>query len=317
MRTFCTIITANYYAYAVTLYNSLIKFDRDVKLQVLITNNTDIEKNVSPPGIELTHIQQLLEDDLARDIYKKYAYIDMDYFRWSMKPLFITYLLKKGFEQVIYTDCDIFFYNNYNFLFEELDSNSILLTPHWYSKDPSIDDKSFVQLLTKGIFNAGFIGSNKRGIPALQWWANACHFKMGHHKDLQIFDDQKYLDFLPSLFENVKILKHKGCNLGSMNQHECKREKINNKVLIDGKYPIIFIHFGKSLVKEIEMGFDPLLIPYLIQYKKAIKQAGVSMEFIPEHLSKYDDPSLLQKLKWKIRIRTRIKRFLYKMIQSI
>src|SRR6185503_8578755 len=137
MNTFCTIITANYFPKALALFSSIRQFDADMVLQVLITDNEQIEERFPvPPGIRMVRVTELSDYSLVDALYKKYAHIEMDFFRWSMKPLFISYLLENGFDKILYIDCDMFFFNDYRFLFSELDHSSILLTPHWKNSDP-------------------------------------------------------------------------------------------------------------------------------------------------------------------------------------
>ena len=318
MNTFCTIITAGYYPYAVALYKSLLKYNEQATLHVLIADNKGIDKQlVHYPGIKLVTTQELSGDIAIADLYNRYAHINMDFFRWAGKPLFLLHLLQTGYDKVIFLDCDIFFFNDYTFLLTELESSGILLTPHWRTPHPLIDEKSFIALFTNGIFNAGFIGASQKGIPALQWWAGACHFKMGEVPALGIHDDQKYLDILPVLFETVKIVRHRGCNLASWNVNECKRELINGNLLINGEYPIIFIHFSQILANEILRGHDPLLLPYLTNYKIVFEEDGSKLSDFMNELDTHLKAGILKKIKWKLKARTRIKRFFYKLAQSL
>ncbi len=86
----------------------------------------------------------------------------MDDFRWSMKPVFISYLLDQGAEKVLYLDCDMFLFQDPSFLFKKLDTADILLTPHWKIDDPLVDKASFLSLFTSGIFTAGFVAPAKK-----------------------------------------------------------------------------------------------------------------------------------------------------------
>lgn len=241
----------------------------------------------------------------------------MDHFRWSLKPVLVSYLLETGFEKVLFVDCDIFFFNHYQFLFEALEQSSVLLTPHWYSTNPAKDEIGFTQLLTDGFFNAGFIGSNRKGLPALQWWANACHYKMSECKAERVYVDQRYLDLLPLLFEGVEIIHHKGCNLGGGNYEECKRVLVQDTLLINGKDPVIFIHFYAPLVKQILKGHDPLLVPYFNQYKSVFEEYGIALENFSRSYREYFLPSPFLKIKWKLRIRTRVKAWLYRLVHKL
>ena len=132
-----------------------------------------------------------------------------------------------------------------------------------------------------------------------------------------VLGQQAQLDILPVLFETVKIVRHRGCNLASWNVNECKRELINGNLLINGEYPIIFIHFSQILANEILRGHDPLLSPYLINYKSVFEEDGVMLSNFMNELDTHLQAGILKKVKWKLKARTRIKRFFYKLAQSL
>ena len=114
-------------------------------------------------------------------------------------------------------------------LFNELENNNTVLTPHWRGEYPEIDEVNFNLQFVGGLYNAGFIGVNESAKNAMSWWANAClykcekDFKNGHYVD------QTYLNLLPIYFEGIKILKHQGCNVANWNQNVCKRTIRFNK----------------------------------------------------------------------------------------
>lgn len=318
MNTFCTIITADYYPRALALYKSLIKYNEHIQLQALIADNKPLPDLANHfPGIKTINVSQLTGYSLVDAVYNKYAHIDMDAFRWSLKPIFISYLLENGMEKILYTDCDMFFVNDYHFLFSELDTSSVLLTPHWKNSDPLTDKNSFLALFSSGIFTAGFIGANQNALPAMKWWANACHFTMGAHPDLGIHDDQRYLDIFPVYFEGTKIIRHRGCTVGAWHYEECKRELVNGTVLINGKYPIIFIHFENMLVSQILKGHDKLLLPYLNDYKRVFEESGYLLSDFIKKIDTYTKPDVLKKIKWLLRPKTRLKTFLYKLASRL
>lgn len=318
MKGFCTIISADYAPYVVALYKSLYTYDESASLQVLVIDDGPALKMLDTyPGIKLVGVKALFNYGLVHALHKKYAHIEPDHFRWALKPVFMCYLLENGYDKIIFTDCDIFFFNAYSFLFDELDSAGILLTPHWINADPLADESSFFTLFTDGFFNAGFIGSNKKGLPALHWWANACHYKMGSSAALGIHDDQRYLDVLPVKFETVKIIRHQGCNIGGWNRLVCQRIPVENSVLINNLYPIIFIHFNGVLMQEILKGYDPHLLPYLQKYQSVFEEEGVTLASSKKKLPYYLQANALMKLKWKLRIRTRIKTLLFNFAETI
>jgi hypothetical protein len=318
MKTFCTIITKNYLPYAIALYKSIERFDKQIQLQVLVVDGDVPAEIISGyNGITIIPVHTIMEYNLVKSLHKKYVHTSTNSFRWALKPVLISYLLEQGFKKVLYTDCDIFFYEDYRFLFDDLDISCILLTPHWRTSDPLVDELAFLSLFTDGIYNAGFIGANREGLPALSWWALACHYRMETNEDMALKDDQSYLDVVPVKFENVKIIRHMGCNISAWNQFECKRVLVGDKVLINGIYTIVFMHYNKRQFIEILKGHDKLLLPYLQQFKKTFEENGDELSSFHKDFNHYYTAGPLLKLKWKLMIRTRIKRFLFLMAQKI
>ena len=318
MRTFCTIISGNYFPHAVTLYKSLIKFNSDEQLMVLVCDEGEISPDPAGySGIRIFKINDLNSYSITNILYNKYSSENTDAFRWSMKPVFLSWLLQNGYEKIIYTDCDIHFFNEYDFLFDELNDAAVLLTPCWRTIDHNLNEEEFIDLYTDGLYNAGFIGASRKGLPALEWWSQACSYKIEIDYKSGLFVDQKYLDVLSIAFDNIQITMNRGCNIAFWNQHECKRISHGDIVLINNIYPIIFIHFTDRYIKELLEGNDHLIFPYYSQYEATFKQTGFSLKnFIPG-LPEYSKPSAFIKVKRKLLIRTRIKNFLFKLIDKI
>ena len=310
MQTVCTIITANYLPLAKVLHTSLQRHVPGTSLQVLVVDKNNF---TSTDGLTIYSFDTISNSPIALQIEKKYAPTNADHFRWALKPVFISYLLQNGFDKVIFADPDLYFVNNFNFLFDELDSNNILLTPHWANINPLEKESGLIDVLSGGLYNAGFVGANKKGAEAINWWAAMCHYKMDRQKELGIYDDQKYLDILPVQFSGVKVLKHQGCNLASWNIDTCKREMINGRLLINEQFEPIFIHFARETIANIINRNDKLLQPYLEEYIQLLKNENFDplTDFTDHTLSKYSTRSY--KLKHQLRLRTRLKTFLFKL----
>lgn len=278
---FCTIVTRDYIPQALTLYDSLKIYDGCFDFCILVScykkelndNLLDILKKET---VEFFYLDDFLEDDLARKIIQKYYRKDMDAFRWSMKSVFMIYLLqRRDYQKVIFCDSDVCFLGDYSFLVKYLEYYSILLTPHWRPTNPFFKfTECFEQNFQHGLFNGGFIAANKNGIKTLRWWAKACYFNCKIEPERGYYVDQKYLDLFILLNDKVYIIRHKGCNIANWNRQECKRVLKNEKVLINGVYPIIFIHFTNDTINDILSGKDPLLLPYLVKYSNMLSKRG-------------------------------------------
>lgn len=197
--------------------------------------------------------------------------------RWACKPFFMLHLLNKGYDAVIYVDNDICFYASPDFLFDKLKEQSILLTPHYYPADPQKNQIWLEANFRVGLYNAGFIGVSKKGIEALQWWGNCCLYNVKKAYFRGLFDDQKYLDLMPVLFDGIEILKHRGCNVAGWNVETSIRSLNENGELRLSKYwPLIFIHYNYFTIQGILSQKDPLLQPYWERYLELIGKENPS-----------------------------------------
>ena len=314
MHVFCTIITKDHLPLAKALHASLNRQTKDTVLKVLV-----VDGEISPvnDGPAFLYPGDLESNEFFRLIEKKYAHTNADQFRWALKPVLIGHLLKEGYSKVIFLDPDLYFVNNFQFLIDLLDLHAVVLTPHWADLDVINSEDSVLSVLRNGLFNAGFVAASRQGLTAIEWWAAMCHYKTEKKPELGIYDDQKYLDMLPVQFDNVHILKHQGCNLASWNIITCKREITGGRLMINQVYEPVFIHFAKDTVVNILNRNDALLQPYLDEYMQLLSGNGFDLlgNIYKFTFSQYDSP--VYKIKHKIRLRTRFKRFLYKLAEKL
>ncbi|MEO2064650.1 MAG: glycosyltransferase [Christiangramia sp.] len=272
---FCTIITPDYWPYALALYDSLAALDPQIQLAVLVSQDSKGKDDYSifqnNRNIQVYKIKDLEHISIAKEIRSKYHENYHDAYRWSMKPVFMNFLFQKGYDKVIYVDSDIYFFNDFTFLFDELEHCNLLLSPHWRSSDPEADLANFKLNFLDGIYNGGFIGATPAAETALNYWAKLCLFNCEINRSEGFYVDQRYLDILPSRFEGVKSIRHKGCNVAYWNRVDCSRT-INKegKVMIDNKFPVIFIHFTYSLFLGVFFEDDKILLPFLEKYRDNI-----------------------------------------------
>lgn len=265
---FCTIITNEYLPFAKTLYDSLSQFDVEFDFYTLIIDNSSYSNNLNFKFLKLSDLK---DRDLVLMVSKRYKE-DPDALRWSLKPLVLINLLKQGYEKVFYVDPDLYFYSDYSFLFDQLDGNSFLLSPHWGCVDPKVSEEYFFNLLTEGIYNAGFLGVTEKGVDTLYWWANMCLYACEKDRNKGIYDDQAYLNLFPLLNSDSKIITHRGCNVAEWNRFENKRSlSTDGTLLINAQFSLVFIHFSNvSYILES----DSLLIPYLRAYETKLIDNG-------------------------------------------
>ena len=285
---FCTISTKSHLFKCAALANSLSSFKGH--LHVLIVDSSDpIELVV--PNLSIYYLDDI-DSKLGSQIIKKY-HSKLDELRWSLKPVLLSKLLSQ-FDEVIYVDNDIHFFNDFSFLFDDLKQHSILLTPHDYPRSPKEDQNWFEANFRVGLFNAGFIGVNKNAINVLNWWGEACLYRCEKNYWRGLFDDQKYLDLIPIMEESCKIIHHKGCNVAAWNKGLRKCDYINQVHVVNDSTPLVFYHFNQFSLNELDPK-DQVLIDYL----KSLSQ----FEYAESYFPKANKTSNIDKLKlgiWKL-----------------
>lgn len=265
---FCTITTASHLYKVYALAESLQQFG-ECTLHVLVV---DAGQQPAFNGCRFYGLQEIAGTPVAQTIIAKYKG-NSNKLRWSLKPVMLQWLLKqKAIDRVIYLDNDLFFYSAWQFMFELLQTHSLLLTPHYYKHDPTREQNWFEANFRVGLYNAGFVGASRQATGTLQWWAESCAYRCEKNAWRGLFDDQKYLDLVPVMEEKAHVLRHKGCNVAGWNQELCPRIKSGNDVLIDGKFPVVFIHFNNYTISELLNGIDSLLVPHYERYEAVLKK---------------------------------------------
>lgn len=278
-RAFCTISTLSHVFKSKAMLES-VRSQTKADLFCLLTDKGSPE--MENDGINY-HSLDVLNGLHAKSIIEKYTGNPL---RWSCKPLYIEYLLKQGYDAVIYGDNDLYFYASADFLFDKLESYDVLLTPHFYPIDYNENQDQLEANFRVGLFNAGFIGVSKNALPAMNWWAGCCKYNVKKAPGRGLFDDQKYLDLFPILFDRVEILKHRGCNVAAWNIRESKRSVENGEIMLNASDKLVFIHYNIFTIKSIVDGEDPILAEPLTNYELHLQKYNpnytISNELVAE-----------------------------------
>jgi hypothetical protein len=291
---FCTITTQSHLYKCYALFESLYQIDSKSCLHVLLT---DID-NLSGLDVPLRGVKLYILDDIkgvsySEEIVNKYLR-SSDKLRWSLKSVFLRKIL--AFEEVqelVYVDNDIAFFGEFYFLFEALKTHNILLTPHNYPRDPLSNQNWLEANFRVGLYNAGFVGANKKSVSSLEWWSKCCLYRCEKNYFRGLFDDQKYLDLMPIIDSSTKVLEHKGCNLAGWNLSICTRGEESNEIKINSNWEVIFIHFNPITITCFVEGKDPFLMPYFNKYKEMLEKFNSDSNLTKEAV----EDSLINRLK--------------------
>lgn len=277
MYHFCTISTADHLYKAFALFDSIKNQGHSAQLHALVVDENPPGKHA---GVELYSLKDISASAVAKKIISKYSSdSDKDKLRWALKAVFLKHLLvDKKTDKVVYVDSDVFFFNDYRFLFDLLDAHSFLLTPHNYPRNPNSDQIWLEANFRVGLYNAGFVGVNRNALSALDWWGECCAYKTERNAWRGLHDDQKYLDLIPVMLEDACIIRHKGCNVADWNNHVCPRTEVNGEILIENIFPIVFIHFNATTIRSLMTGKEPMLEKHFDAYVRQLKQHQPGIE---------------------------------------
>jgi hypothetical protein len=245
-----TTCSANHLAQAKSLGDSLLSFNPEYKLVIGLVDK--LENRVDPGfyyphhlvEVEALHIPEFAE------MYHRYTTLELN---CALKCFFLQYALDAYRPDILFfLDSDILVFDSFKFFEERLVDHSILLTPH--ITEPYPEDKHRPQekeILKTGIFNAGFLGlkNDANSHALLDWWKPRMVDQCYERPKEGLNVDQKWLEFVPFYFKNVKVILHAGCNVAYWNLHQREIRKQGNKYFVNNE-PLIFFHYSGYSVKH-------------------------------------------------------------------
>ena len=141
----------------------------------------------------------------------------------AAKPELIRHLLARGHERVLLLDADTVIVDDLAPLLGALDDASIALTPHLVT--PATGAGARQRELTiglAGVVNTGVLGvrSSPEGQRFLDWWRRRLQTHCFAHVIAGVHLDQRWADFVPGLFDGVRLVRDPGVNVAYWNLPE-------------------------------------------------------------------------------------------------
>lgn len=250
MKNFCTVADNRFYNKVSALNYSLNLYSTDYTLHLLCLDDEVYEKSKKKDNVVCYRLSDLIEDDIllkkSRDntpsrealinSHGKFEDAKKIQFIWSLSPYFSWWCLENlEVEEILYIDADIYFYSDYNVLYNHLDDCSVGIVEHRCPYNPD-----------NGKYNVGIVyfKNDLDGYKCSTWWKN-CLLLTNHEFYLShgTCGDQKYLELFPKLFKNVKVLDPFIGHLAPWNFLHHSYEK--NKIVWDGnKQDLLYCHFS-------------------------------------------------------------------------
>ncbi len=168
--------------------------------------------------IEVLYIQDLWSPSEWQVVQKR----NVGSRAFSTKPRLIERALKKTRGPVFYCDSDVFFFEPVTQLQKVIETDSIVLFPHFNDKYPE------AQL--DGLYNAGMLAVAPGAERFLDWWSEVCFRECAFDYKRGLIGDQAYLNLVPILFDKVKVFKGHNHNVARWNSQTLKLD-------LDPNYP--------------------------------------------------------------------------------
>ena len=237
-----TIVSNNYLHYARTLMQSVALQHPDAERYCVI-----VDSDMAPAAAIAGEFEAIALPQLGLpfgdDFYFQYTILELN---TAVKPWALEHLLDRGHTEVLYIDPDIYLYRPLEDVLAHLSSGaSIVLTPHMLA--PYDDDRNPTEASIRmaGTYNLGFcaIAERLETRAFLRWWqgklARDCVVDMANG----VFVDQSWIDLVPGMFDNVRILRHPGYNVAYWNLAQRSVTQAGNGWLVNGE-PLMFFHYS-------------------------------------------------------------------------
>ncbi len=237
-----TIVSRNYFHFARTLMNSLASAHPEWDRYVLLVDEHDGTFNSARENCTIIDVCSLPLPNFKQFLFR-YNILELN---TAVKPWMCEWLFERGSQRVIYMDPDIYVYRRLNAVEDLLDQGaSIVLTPHLTG---FLDDDlrpTELDIMRSGVYNLGFIALNRHPqVDAfLPWWQKKLEFQAIVDPDAGLFTDQKWIDLVPGMFEDVRILRHPGYNVAYWNLKHRRVQLRKGDYWVNGE-PLVFFHFS-------------------------------------------------------------------------
>ncbi len=217
---YCTILSTNYLAKALTLAETLQRHHPGSRLTVLVIDSPDAAHlaDVDQPGVDIVGTDALGLP--ARQVLQLATIYDLVEFATAIKPPLLMRMLETA-EQAAYLDPDTYVTSPMVELSPALEATDggILLTPHFLEPVPPDAELQETHLLTVGVYNLGFCAVDQRALPFLDWWWGHLVEECLWEPLSGLFVDQKWVD-IGSVMFHAGAWQHRGYNVSVTNLHE-------------------------------------------------------------------------------------------------
>lgn len=247
----CTIVSKNYIPYARVLARSFLEAQPGGRFFVLLVDRNDGHIEPEEECFTLLEAEDLDNVPHLSAFLFKYTLLEAN---TAIKPFFLEYLLRR-FElpNLVYFDPDILIVGDLDTLAALVAQYSVVLTPHLTSPIEDDAHPDELAILQAGSYNLGFIALRWTEVSErlLTWWQQRLYDQCVVRIDRGLFVDQKWMDLVPGIFGDVKVLIDPGYNVAYWNLHG-RRVTCDDGTYHSNGEPLVFFHFSGIQPESLE-----------------------------------------------------------------
>jgi hypothetical protein len=244
----CTIVTKSYLPFARVLFDTLKRHNPDAQLYVLLADHPDGYFDPREEPFNVILLDDLSDQCLVQRMCFYYTPLELC---CALRGLLHEYMYDQQIsESWIYLDSDIAIFGSLQPIFEQLQTTSILLSPHISSPvDSAYVNPLEIEVLACGVYNGGFLGlkRSEETNQFVHWFkdrlAQFSFNRRGKDSLKWLFLDQLWLNLIPQFFQDVSFLSHPGTNVAYWSLHSRTVTKVDNSYFVNGE-PLLFVHFS-------------------------------------------------------------------------
>lgn len=240
---FCTLFDSNYMQKGLALYSSLKSVTEDFHLYIVAFDdkcyNTLASLNL--PNLTVVALTQFENQDLlaVKPTRNRAEYC------WTSGPSMIYYFIEKyQLDHCTYVDADLMFFRTPSVIFDEIGECAVAITEHFSEEIDELGGRFCVQFV--------YFRNDENGMAALKWWRDECiNWCFARFEDGK-YGDQKYLDYFPEKFKNVKVLENRGAGVANWNAFQYDFSEFGTLIYNKQRFNIVFYHFHGIRIDLIE-----------------------------------------------------------------
>ncbi len=287
-RAIVTLVTRDYAHFAQVLLASCRAEHPEATLFVCYADRPPADWHETVPGTKVVYGDELGVPDWKTFTFQ-YTPFELS---CALKPHLLRHVISHGYDEVVYLDGDMRVYGPLASVFDALRTSSLVLTPHLLA--PLFDDGERPHeqaFLVSGTYNAGFLAvrADATSRRFLDWWSSMVARRCYTDLAASLFVDQKWLDLVPGLFEDVHVLRDPGLNVGHWTLSQFRfgpladMSRTRSGVAV-GEAPLVLFHFSRmtpanpdehlASQTRVRLAEVPALARLVRDYHAALETAG-------------------------------------------